>query len=103
MKKKYELTDNTKVVDGHTLHQIKALKSFDDVKKGELGGWIEDYSNLAQTDNSWPYEGAMVYGNAEVCGGAKVHDHCQVYGDVEVANGVLVFGDLHIGGAGAFF
>lgn len=114
MNKKYELTDNIKVVDGHVLYQIKALKSFGDVKKGDLGGWIEDYSNLAQTDNSWDYEsaktdrswvyeGAMVYENAEVCDGAKVHDYCQIYGDVTISDGVLVFGDLHIGGAGAFF
>ena len=47
MDNKYKLTHRTKVVDGHTLHQIKALKSFDAVKKGDLGGWIEDYSNLS--------------------------------------------------------
>jgi hypothetical protein len=28
MIKKYELTDETKVVMGHTLHRIRALKSF---------------------------------------------------------------------------
>lgn len=102
--RKYKLTHQTKKVrGGHTLHRIKALKSFGDVKKGELGGWIEDYSNLSQTDNSWVYEGAMVYENAGVCDGAKVHDYCQIYGDVTISDGVLVFGDLHIGGAGAFF
>lgn len=47
MTKKYELTDNTQEILGHVLHQIKALKSFGDVKKGDLGGWIEDYSNLS--------------------------------------------------------
>lgn len=103
MKKKYELTDNTKEVDGHTLHQIKALKSFDAVKKGDLGGWIEDYSSLSQSDNSWVYEGAMIYENAKIDGGAKVRDFSRIHGDVEVTNGVLVFGDLHIEGTGVFF
>lgn len=103
MDNKYELTDNTKEVDGHTLYQIKALKSFADVEKGDLGGWIEDYSNLSQTDNSWVYEGAMVYENAEVYDDAKVHDFSQIYGDVKVSNGVLVFGELSIGGVGVFF
>ena len=97
MNNKYELTDTTKVVDGHILHQIKALKSFDDVKKGELGGWIEDYHNLSQSGNAW------VYGKAKVWGKAKVYGSAKVYGDVEVANGVLVFGDLRIGGVGVFF
>ena len=38
MNAKYELTNTTKDILGHTLHQIKALKSFGDVKKGDLGG-----------------------------------------------------------------
>ena len=78
MTKKYEFTDNTKVVDGHTLHQIRALKSSDAVKKGDLGGWIEDYSNLSQTDTSWVYDNAMVYENAKVFDGAKVRDCCRM-------------------------
>ena len=90
MDKKYELTGNTKEVDGHILHQIKALKSFDGVRKGDLGGWIEDYSNLAQTDTSWVYDDAMVYENAKVYDDAKVRDSSQIYGDVEVVNSVLV-------------
>lgn len=47
--KKYEMTDETKVVMGHTLHRIRALKSFRagteddtiDVDNGDSGGWIE--------------------------------------------------------------
>ena len=38
--KKYELTDETVKGYGHTLHRIKALKDFGDVKKGDLGGFI---------------------------------------------------------------
>ena len=103
MGKKYNLTDNTKEIEGHTLHQIKALKSFGDVKKGDLGGWIEDYSNLSQSDTAWVYGGAMVYENAKVYDDAKVRDFSQIYGDVTISDGVLVFGDLHIGGTGVFF
>ena len=32
---KYRLTDETKVVSGHTLHRIEALKDFADVHKGD--------------------------------------------------------------------
>ena len=46
MEKKYELTDKTKVYDGCTLHRIRALKDFGDVKAGDLGGWIESEKNL---------------------------------------------------------
>lgn len=38
---KYEITRETKVIDGVELHRIKAFKSFGNVKKGDLGGWIE--------------------------------------------------------------
>ena len=38
---KYSLTKNTKERLGITLFQIKAEMSFGNVRKGELGGWIE--------------------------------------------------------------
>ena len=34
MEKKYKLTEETINVDGRTLYRIKALKDFNDVKKG---------------------------------------------------------------------
>jgi hypothetical protein len=39
--KKYGLTGETIEVDGHILYRIQALKDFGDVKKGDLGGFIE--------------------------------------------------------------
>ena len=50
--KKYELTDNTINIDGITLHRIKALKDFSDVKAGDFGGWIEKEDNLSQIDDA---------------------------------------------------
>ena len=37
---KYELTDETKKAGFTTLHRIKALKDFGNVKAGELGGYL---------------------------------------------------------------
>ena len=64
--KKYELTTETKVVSGHTLYRIRALVAFGSVDTGELGGWIEKESNLAQDGNAWVYGSARVYGDAAV-------------------------------------
>lgn len=64
--KKYELTSETKVISGVKLHRIKALMSFGNVMKGELGGWIESEKNLSQDGN------ARVGGNARVSGDATV-------------------------------
>ena len=47
--KKYELTSETKVIDGVELHRIEALKSFRNIKKGELGGWIESEKTYLKT------------------------------------------------------
>ena len=68
--KKYELTDETIDVSGTTLHRIKALKDFGNVKKGELGGYVESERNLSQEGNCWVCGNAKVCGNAEVCGNA---------------------------------
>ncbi|MEE3451047.1 MAG: hypothetical protein VZR27_10235 [Acutalibacteraceae bacterium] len=65
--KKYELTDETKIYFDRTLHRIKALRDIgEDVKTGDLGGWIEKESNLSHDGDAWVYGNAQVYGNAKV-------------------------------------
>lgn len=78
--KKYKLTDETTDVLGITLHRVKALKDFDDVKKGELGGYVESERNLSQAGNCW------VYGNARVYGNAWVYDNAKVCGDAMICS-----------------
>ena len=92
MEKKYELTDETICCIGHTLHRIKALKDFFDIKKGDIGGFIEKEGNLSQDDDCWVYDNAKVYGNAKVSDNARVFDYAKVYGNAEV------YGSAHISG-----
>ena len=67
MKKKYELLKNDTIdVNGHTLYRIKALKDFGNVKKGDLGGYIEKEDNLRHYGNCWVYNDAKVYEDAIV-------------------------------------
>lgn len=88
--KKYELTDETIEVYGTALHRIKALKDFGNVKKGELGGYVESEHNLSQEGDCWVcgnakvYDNAEVFGNAWVCGNAEVYDNAKVFGNAEV-------------------
>ena len=56
--KKYEFTGETKTVFGRTLHRIRAILDFGDVKAGDIGGWVEKESNLSHEGDAW------VYGNA---------------------------------------
>lgn len=99
MNKKYKLTHHTKVVEGHTLHRIKALKSFDDVRKGDLGGWVESHYNLSQKGTAWIYDKAKVYDKALVFDNAKVRDHARVYGNAWVYKNAWVYGHARVSGA----
>ena len=96
--KKYELTDEIIVKYGSTLHRIKALKDFGNVKTGELGGYIESGSNLSQEGNCWVYGNAEVCDNAEVYGNAKVYGNAWVYGNAEVCGNARVYGDAWVYG-----
>ena len=73
MEKKYELTDEILEVGGRVLHRIKALRDFGNVKKGDIGGWIECEDNLSHDDDCWVYEKADVYVKAEVYVEARVY------------------------------
>ena len=92
VKKKYELTSETIKFNGVTLHRIKALKDFSDVKEGDLGGWIEKEENLSQMGNAWVYSNAKVYGNAKVFGDAQVFCDAEVYGNAQVYGNAEVYG-----------
>jgi YdcK Beta solenoid repeat len=95
---KYKLTKNTREVYGFTLYQIQALKDFGNVKKGNLGGWIENEKNLSQEDNCWVYGDAWVFGNAVVSGNAWVYGNAEVYGNARVSGNAWVYGDAWVYG-----
>ena len=96
--KKFELTTNTKIVFGKKLFQIKALVSFRNVEKGDLGGWIEKEENLSQEGNAWVYGNAEVSGNAWVYGNARVSGNAWVYGNARVSGNAWVYGNARVSG-----
>ena len=96
---KYELTDETKIFFGRTLHRIKATKDFEDVRAGELGGWIEKEENLSQDGNCWVDGNAWVSGNASVWGNARVGGSALVGGSAQVSGSAQVGGSALVGGS----
>lgn len=69
--KKFELTtESITNVAGKKLFRIKALIDFEDVKAGELGGYVEKEGNVSQDGNAWVSGNARVSGDARVCGNA---------------------------------
>lgn len=69
---KYTLTDVSIDFMWKKLFQIKATKSFWNVKEWELWWYIEKEDNLSQDGNAWVYGDARVYGDAWVSGNAFV-------------------------------
>ena len=98
MNKKYELTDDTIEINGVTLYRIKALKSFSDVNKDDLGGFVRKFGNLLQSGNCWIYHNACVFENARLDGNACVYDECMIYGKAKVYDGASVRGFCKIYG-----
>lgn len=101
--KKYEIIDKTKTFNGGiVLHQIRALKSFGNVTKGDIGGWIEKESNLSPEGNCWVYMQARVFGeaivaeNAQVYGKAQVFENAKVYGKARVFEYTKVYGNARV-------
>ena len=91
--KKYELLKDDAITSfGRTLYRIKATTDFGDVKKGELGGYIEKEENLSHFGNAWVSDNArvtsdaVVYGNAEVYGNAVVTSDAEVSGNARVTS-----------------
>ena len=93
MSKKYEMTNDFIYNGTRKLYRIKALKDFNDVKAGDIGGYIEKESNLSHEDIAWVYGDAKVYGNARVGGDAMVYGNATVYGDAKVYDNAIVCGD----------
>lgn len=78
--KKYVLTGDTKNFRGYVLHRIKAIKNFSDVKKGDLGGWVENESNLSQEDDCWLYDNSMAFNRAIVYGKKRLYGNSRTFG-----------------------
>lgn len=102
MKKKYELTEETKtLVGGKMLHRIRAVSDFEladgtKVRAGDFGGWIEREDNLSHTGKAWVFDEACVYDKALVCGNAEIYGKAKVFGGAQVYGGAEVFDNAQV-------
>ena len=101
---KYQMTPETKTINGHKLHRIRALKDIPscDIRKGDYGGYIESIDNLDQTGDCWVaqqacvWENARVYENGYVGNHAMIFNNAQIYGDAEVFGNAKVYGNAKV-------
>ena len=96
--KKYELTSETKTIDGHILHRIRALKNINftkshmgnkytiKIKQGETGGFVESEDNLTQAGNSWSVDNACAYQNAKIADNACLTNNARAFGNSVISS-----------------
>ena len=85
--KKYEILmdkEYTIEFEGRTLHRIRALKDFGDVRKGDLGGFVENENNLSQDGNCWIYDNAKAIDYSEMYDNSSIHDNSIMFDNSEM-------------------
>ena len=92
--KKYELIES----DFHDFYRVQALRDFNDVKKGGIGGYVSGEHNLSHGWGCWVYGDAIVCDDAQVCGNARVYGSAQVCGDAQVYGNARVYGTAQVYG-----
>lgn len=104
MDKKYELIKS----DIRGLYRIKALRNFGDVKKGDIGGYVENPNNLSHEGYCWVhdnaiihdnvkiYDNARIYGNSEIWDYAVIDGNSRIYGDSAISGNAFIDGDAEI-------
>jgi len=73
--------------------RIKALKSFGDVKEGEVGGFIDTESNLSHEGDCWVYDNAQVSDGARLTDNATARDNCRIDGQAWIWGNAKISGD----------
>jgi hypothetical protein len=97
MQSKYKiLFDDTIEYNAHILYRIEALKDFSNVKKGDLGGYIESYANLDQEGNCWVYDNSFVLGDAQLTENSVLKENVVVSGKSSISGDSEIIGNVII-------
>mgnify|MGYP003515434580 FL=1 len=91
---KYELIPS----DREGFYRVKALRDFGNVKKGDIGGYVEGEKNLSQLGDCWIYDNAKIYNNAVIRDNARVCDNARIWGDSKILNYGQVYGNVEVCG-----
>ena len=88
---KYELLKNNFIeYKGRKLYRIKALKSFSDIKCGDIGGYVENGKNLSQNGNCWIYNNAKVYDDGRVFDNVIIKNDAEVFDNASVLDNAII-------------
>lgn len=99
---KYEFTEAC-CFKGHTIHRIRALRNFGNVKAGDLGGWLESEWNLSQEGDCWVADEAKVMDQAQVQHHAIVRHHAIIGAQASIYDYAIVEEYAEVKGSAAIF
>lgn len=95
--KKYGFSTTDRICyKGHNLRRIVALTDFADVKKGDVGGYVESEANLTQDGESWIYDDAIVMDDAVVDQDAQVRGKAVVDKKAKISGHAVVKDSGHV-------
>lgn len=100
----YELTNDTITHNGKTLYRIQATQDLPqhNVKKGDLGGYVETTDNLFGA--AWLFDNAKAYGKAKIYGNSHLHneaeacDNARIFGNAKAYESAKLRGGIHLSG-----
>ena len=99
---KYELLPSDKTINYVSLHRIRALTNFGDVKEGDIGGYVQDRDNLDHNTNAWIYDDAVVMDASFITKDAKIKDTTFVYGTSKIDGKITINGNATINNSTIF-
>ena len=78
--KKYELIKGSKTrFLEREIYRIRALKDFNNVKAGDIGGWVCSENNLSQEGDCWIYNEAKCLDEARMFNNARMYDTSSMF------------------------
>lgn len=96
MERKYEMLTKKEIVEVDDreieCYRIRALKDIPErkIKKGDLGGLIENESNLSHLGNCWIDDDSAVFDKARVSGDAYVGSNSHIFENARVFDNVII-------------
>lgn len=90
MRKHFELTEETRNVEGRIVYRVRALVDLPhhNVKAGDLGGFVEGEHNLH--DEAWVADNAIVCDNAALHRRSRAENYALVMGDASAWGAALI-------------
>lgn len=113
---KYELTEWFKWYEGEKVYRIRALRAFDEVEVGQLGGYVLGEHNLSHegncwiaqyaiathqskvTNNAWALDYSVLRDEAQLKDSACIFDNVVLRGNCVIEGAVQMYGHTNVGG-----